>query len=73
MLLITIFAIVAISACVQNTNPFQKEFAGQIIKFRGDLNEADKVPVYPNETALKDSFLGPDVKRIKNSLCCKRY
>lgn len=44
--------------------PFSKEFAGQTLKFRGNLLEADKVPVYPNETAIKDVLLGPNIRRI---------
>lgn len=49
---------------VEKLTPFQKEFAGLTLNFRANLNEAEKVPVYPNETVLRDVILNNNVEEI---------
>ncbi|MBN2203374.1 MAG: hypothetical protein JW700_04285 [Candidatus Aenigmarchaeota archaeon] len=44
--------------------PYQKFYAGDVRNFRGNLNEAAKVPVYPNESSIVNVLMGPDVYRI---------
>lgn len=64
LILLVLIFILAISACVQTKNPKQLEFAGQVINFRADLLEADKINVFPNESVLKEVLLSPDVAKI---------
>jgi len=49
---------------VEKLSPFQKEFAGLILNFRANLNEAEKINVYPNETMLRDVILNNNVEEI---------
>lgn len=48
----------------QQKNPYQMEFAGEIRNFRANLNEAEKVQIYPSSDALKNIFFGNDVRQI---------
>ena len=60
-----IILVILASGCVEeSSNPFQKEFAGVKLNFRANLDEAKKVPVYPNETSLRDIILNYDVEEI---------
>jgi hypothetical protein len=43
---------------------YQKYYAGDVRNFRGNLNEARKVPVYPNEDAIRNVLLNPEVYKI---------
>jgi hypothetical protein len=49
---------------VEELTPFQKKFAGLTLNFRANLDEAEKVPVYPNETVLRDVILNNNVEEI---------
>lgn len=49
---------------VEKLSPFQKEFAGLTLNFRANLNEAEKINVYPNETVLRDVILNNNVEEI---------
>jgi len=49
---------------VEELTLFQKKFAGLTLNFRANLNEAEKVPVYPNETVLRDVILNNNVEEI---------
>ena len=62
ILISLIFLIIIFSACVQD--PYKRDFAGVTLRFRANLNEADKVPVYPNETALGRLLMNSEIKRI---------
>lgn len=57
-----IFLIILIAGCVDRS--FEKEFAGQTLHFRANLNEAKEISVYPNETALKDTLYNPYTRNI---------
>jgi hypothetical protein len=48
----------------EELTPFQKKFAGLTLNFRANLDEAEKVPVYPNETTLRDVILNNNVEEI---------
>ena len=56
--------IIVLSGCIEEHNPFQKEFAGVTLNFRSNLDEAINVPVYPNNTALRGVLLSNDVQEI---------
>lgn len=43
---------------------YEKYYAGDIRHFRGNLIEAEKINVYPNESAIKDVLLNPEVYKI---------
>jgi len=59
---IALILVVFISACI--ANPYQREYHGITFNFRANLNEAEKVPVYPNEQAVKDLLLSKNVNKI---------
>jgi hypothetical protein len=44
---------------------YQKYYAGGVRNFRGNLDEAAKVPVYPNQMSVIDVLLNPEVYRIQ--------
>ncbi|MFH0929549.1 MAG: hypothetical protein V1818_04330 [Candidatus Aenigmatarchaeota archaeon] len=44
--------------------PYQKFYAGDVRNFRGNLNEAAKVPVYPDERSIISILMNPDVYKI---------
>jgi hypothetical protein len=44
---------------------YERYYAGDVRHFRGNLDEAAKVPVYPDETSLVNVLLNPEVYRIK--------
>jgi len=56
--------IIPLTTPVENSNPFQKEFAGIKINFRANLDEAQKIPVYPDEKGLIFTLLDNNVKEI---------
>lgn len=56
--------VIFISGCVEPYNPFQREFAGIKLNFRANLDEARNVPVYSNETSLRDVILNENVEEI---------
>ncbi|MFH1473273.1 MAG: hypothetical protein ABIE55_00070 [Candidatus Aenigmatarchaeota archaeon] len=66
LLVIVIIAVLAIvlSDPAFFLTPYQKIYAGGIRNFRADLNEAAKTPVYPNENAIKNVLLNPEVHKI---------
>ncbi|MFH1229822.1 MAG: hypothetical protein V1678_05380 [Candidatus Aenigmatarchaeota archaeon] len=64
-LLILMLATVLIAGCVgEPYSPYRREFAGVKLNFRADLDEAAKVKVYPNETALRNVILNNNVQEI---------
>jgi len=62
LILMTIL-IVLIAGCT-SSDPYHKSFAGLNLEFRANLDEAENVTVYPNETILKNILLSDDVKEI---------
>ncbi|MFQ6020584.1 MAG: hypothetical protein ACE5J4_01010 [Candidatus Aenigmatarchaeota archaeon] len=68
--LLTMLLVVVISGCIASTtnyvmiNPYTVKFANVTLHFRSNLNEAKKIPVYPNEQALKDVLLDQYVRKI---------
>lgn len=69
-IILALFSIVLISACLSPTglfiskDPFKTTFAGQELAFRSNLIEASKVPVY-TEAALKELLLNPDIEKVR--------
>jgi hypothetical protein len=63
-LILIIISIVLISGCIENYNPYQREFAGVKLNFRANLNEAEKISVYPDEKTLRDVILNDVVEEI---------
>ena len=45
--------------------PYERYYAGDVRHFRGNLIEAAKVPVYPNELSLVNVLLGSDAFKIQ--------
>lgn len=63
ILLILLVAMVA--GCVSQQPQFeQRQFAGQTFNFRSNLTAAAAVPVHPDETALSDALLMPDLDTV---------
>lgn len=58
-----VLAIILISGCA--SNPYQMNFAGNDIVFRANLLKAREIRVYPDEQALKQLLLSPDIEKIK--------
>ena len=58
-----IILVVLISGCLFQ-DPYRREFAGVTLNFRANLNKADKIPIYPNEKALRDVLLNDLAERI---------
>lgn len=65
-IILLIALIIIVSGCIESPphNPYQKEFAGLKLNFRANLDEAEKIPVYPNETTLRDVILNNNVEEI---------
>jgi len=63
-IILLMILIIFISGCIETYNPFQKEFAGIKLNFRANLDEARNVPVYPNETSLRNVILNENVEEI---------
>lgn len=61
--LLAVLIVAAVSGCTQK-NPYQAEFAGQLLNFRADLTEAAKTKVYPNEQALRSVLFSPNIEKI---------
>jgi hypothetical protein len=59
---IAILVLVKISGVLNS--PYEMFYEGDVRHFRADLIEADKVPVYPNESAIKNVILNPEVYKI---------
>jgi len=63
---IIIFSLISVllsSACLGG-GVYEKYYAGDIRHFRGNLIEAEKINVYPNESNIKDVLLNPEVYKI---------
>jgi len=56
---------VLVSACVAQPDPYKMNVGGQKMTTRANLEEAAKVPVYPDASTLKSVLLTPDVGVIK--------
>jgi hypothetical protein len=56
---------VLVSACVAQSDPYKMTVGGQKMTTRANLQEADKVPVYPDISTLKGVLLTPDVGEIR--------
>jgi hypothetical protein len=64
-LILTVFTLLFIAGCVQQPmEPNKRTFAGKTITFRANLDEAAKVPIYPNETAMLRTLYDPAVNWI---------
>ena len=67
---IIILAIIAIAFIFLLNNieilkdPYSLYYEGDVRHFRANLFEANKTPVYPNENAIKDVLLNPEVFKI---------
>lgn len=65
LVLLSVILLVSVSACINsNHDPFSREFNGQSITFRGNLDEAEKVPIYTAEAA-KNLIYNQSVERIR--------
>jgi len=63
-ILISITAILIVSACV-NLNPYQRVYNGITLNFRSNLNDAAKIPVYPDEKAITDVLIdNPYLRKV---------
>jgi len=68
--IIIIVAIIAIAFIFLLNNldffrdPYSLYYEGDVRHFRANLFEAEKIPVYPNENAIKDVLLNPEVYKI---------
>jgi len=63
--LILLITLIFISGCIEKPhNPYQKEFAGLLLNFRANLDEAENISVYPDEKTLKDILLSDVVEEI---------
>jgi len=60
---ISLILVLLASGCLGG-GVYEKYYAGDIRHFRGNLIEAEKVNVYPNESAIKDVLLNPEVYKI---------
>jgi hypothetical protein len=47
-----------------SVDPYSLYYEGDVRHFRANLFEANKTPVYPNESSIKDVLLSPDVYKI---------
>ena len=67
ILLITAAAVILIVAWRSNIflTPYERYYAGDVRHFRGNLVEAAKVSVNPDELSLINVLLNPEVYRIK--------
>jgi len=54
---------ILISGCLFR-DPYRREFAGVTLNFRSNLNEAEKVSLYPNEETLKNVLLSDSIEEI---------
>lgn len=64
ILLLGVIVVILVSGCVQQ-NPYKKNFAGTELNFRANLLEAENIPVYPNEQAIKNVLLNPKINKVK--------
>lgn len=64
ILMVGLILIILIAGCIETQDPFQKTFGGVDLHFRANLVEAEKVPVYPNETVLRGILLNKNVEEI---------
>jgi len=68
IIFLIIAAIVIILLIISSSNFFpsayEKYYAGDVRHFRGNLIEAEKIPVYPNEEAIKNILLNSEVFKI---------
>ena len=55
--------IIAVSGCVKQ-EPNTIKYHGEVLHFRTSLGEAEKIPVYPNESAIRQVLLNPYVKKV---------
>jgi hypothetical protein len=46
-------------------NPYQRYYAGDIRQFRSNLDEAEKIPVFPDENAVRSVLLNPSVYKVR--------
>ena len=65
LIIITVIALVVAWRYNLFLTPYERFYAGDIRHFRGNLVEAAKVPVYPNELSLVNVLLDPDVFKIQ--------
>lgn len=49
---------------LETSSPFEKYYAGDVRHFRGNLEEAQSVPVFPSEDAIRSILLDPSVYKI---------
>jgi len=54
---------ILISGCLFR-DPYKREFAGVTLNFRANLNEAEKIPLYPSEKTLRDVLLSDSIEEI---------
>ncbi|MEM7820626.1 MAG: hypothetical protein QW751_00270 [Candidatus Aenigmatarchaeota archaeon] len=64
ILIILVLILLIFSGCIHKQASNQRLFGGKLITFRADLDEAAKVPVYPNETVLLATLRDPQVNWV---------
>jgi len=63
LIILTIFVLL-VSGC-SKLNPHEKYYAGEVRHFRANLNEAEKISVYPSEESIKNLLLDPKVYKVR--------
>ncbi len=61
ILITSIILLMLVSGCTQ-LEPNKKYFGSTLFNFRADLNEAEKVPIYPDKATLLQTLNDPGLK-----------
>ena len=64
LIMFSLVFVLLFSGCLTQESVYEKYYAGGIRHFRGNLIEAEKINVHPNESSIKDVLLGPEVYKI---------
>ena len=56
--MLLIFIVVTISGCI--ADPYKARIGDRDVQFRSDLNEARRVPIFPDESAARSLLLDPE-------------
>jgi hypothetical protein len=59
-----IMAVLLVSTCIGQSNPYQMEVGSKKVTFRADLDKAKDVPLSPDSSALQNLLADPNVRSI---------
>jgi len=63
--ILIIILMIFIAGCIEKPhNPYQKEFAGILLNFRANLDEAENISIHPDEKTLRDVLLNSNLEEI---------